>query len=118
MDLKEFIENALVDIAGGIENAQKHEEYGGNVAPSQIAGHDFPEGQGVSTKARITSTVIQFDVAVTVENSVSGKGTGKGAIWVAEAKGELSAERSSSSITRIKFSVPLVFKPNEKSWSK
>ena len=83
MNLEEFVRNTLVEIAEGVEAAQNHDKSGGQIAPSAIGGHELPEGKGVTHQARIVSTVIEFDVAVTTSNLIEGKASGKGKILVA-----------------------------------
>ena len=116
MDLKDFISKTLIDIADGVELAQQHESNGGQIAPSHHGGHKFPDGLGVASNSRIMSTIIEFDVAVITSSKVEAEGSSKGRIFVAEAGGKLGGEHSSSNATRIKFSVPFIFKPNSKEW--
>ena len=116
MELKDFIQTTLIDVAEGIEAAQLHDRVGGQIAPSGHGGHDFPVDKGVASNSRIMSTVIQFDVAITSTNSIAGEANSKGRILVAEASGKIEGEHTSSKATRIQFSVPFIFSPNKKNW--
>src|SRR5215813_10477735 len=86
MDLREFVHGALKDVVLGIQDAQREEGIGGYIAPKSIGGHEFPKDSGVSFRARIVSTVMKFDVAVTAERGKKGGGTAGVRIAVVEAK--------------------------------
>ncbi len=115
MNLKEFIESALIDIVEGIRASQES-PLGGLVAPDQTGGHSFAIGKGVSDTGRITSTIAEFDVAVVVEEQNKTTGAVKAGIKVFSAgvNGEIADHKSTT--TRIKFSVPIVLPKNAKKW--
>jgi hypothetical protein len=108
MQLKEFVENALIDILSGISSARSHESLGRKIAPAHAGGHDYPGGRGVSNSARITSTVVEFDVAVTTATSDSSSAGGSGQIVIAKFGADESSSESNETVTRMKFSVPII----------
>jgi hypothetical protein len=109
MDLREFVHSALKDLVLAIQDAQKEEHIGQYIAPSELIGHhQFPANSGVSHSSRFISTVMQFDVAVTAERGKTG-GAGAGIrIAVVEAKLGGEAETKDTTVSRIRFSVPIL----------
>jgi len=116
MNLREFIKDALVDISAGISEAQENETFGGQIAPSKTGGHEYAQEKGVSTKGQIVSTVIEFDVAVTVQKAAKAAGSGKAQIVIFKGDASVEAGLNTESVSRLKFSVPFVFRPNDKQW--
>lgn len=116
MDLKEFIGLALSDIVQGVLEAQqtlgKNGKYINPELSTQQGTHE-ENGNLVSIQGQLVQTV-EFDIAVTAT-----KGTGtKGGIGVVAgvfalgSQGQSSAENSS--VSRIKFSVPVTLPYGEK----
>mgnify|MGYP001131451635 CR=1 FL=1 len=116
MDLREFVSMTLQDIVKGIQEAQKVEGVGGCIAPSGIGGHNFSSSSDISHNGRIVSTVVRFDVALTVEKSETSGG--KGGVSIAVLSAGLGAQVSSknSAASRIQFAVPVVLPTNKRSW--
>jgi hypothetical protein len=103
MDLETFIAETLRQIVKGVKTAQQHEDCkGASINPiDPRPGH--PHGQVVRVKE------IEFDVAVTV--SEGSERQGKGNIGVASILGiggHASSTSANSSVSRIKFAVPLI----------
>ena len=99
MDLETFIAETLRQIVKGVKEAQHHEDCKGAVInPLGPPGH----GSQVATEQ------IDFDVALTV--SEGSEKQAKGSIGVAffGIGGQGSSTTGSSSVSRIKFSVPLI----------
>jgi hypothetical protein len=98
LQLDEFIENALVQIASGVLNANVRltgsNDLTGNVPFIMQRGCDSGESTGVS-----------FDVAVITKTSTQAEAGGKFRIFVVDAAvdGKLKYEREN--ISRIKFKV-------------
>lgn len=95
MQLDEFVQTVLVQIASGISKA--------NV---ELTGVDDPTGNipylmdlGNGEKA------IAFDVAVTTQSAVEGELSGRSKIFVADASLEGKATRFSEQVSRVQFSV-------------
>lgn len=100
MDLQEFVTKTLSQISAGVTNAKTHDE---RIAPKIGLGGDNPKVLRTFHGAD-SVFLVEFDVAVT---------TGKGAadeitvLSVASAKGGAKGSLENSSVSRIKFSVPL-----------
>lgn len=95
MQLDEFVQTVLVQIASGISKA--------NV---ELTGVDDPTGNipylmdlGNGEKA------IAFDVAVTTQSAVEGELSGRSKIFVADASLEGKATRFSEQVSRVQFRV-------------
>ena len=88
MELKEFIKSALKDIVDAVEEIRKD------------SSRDMYLTTGKEQRT------VEFDIAVTIEDSSSG--TGKAGIKVfqlVEGGGEVSSAQKNSSISRIQFGV-------------
>lgn len=117
MDLKEFIKESIVQIAQGIEEANKElEESPAMVNPIHVvANSDSAQAYARTRKAshdnpgtRIVEKV-DFDVAVVAETGEGGEIGAKlsiASIGIG-AKGETTSMNKSES--RIKFSIPMVY---------
>lgn len=108
MDLQIFISNSLTQIMNGIHDAQV--SYGKDlnkkdeqlfkplIAPTHIHGLEK------------NNTRIEFDISVTVISNkiyvIEGKANMKSGIGL---DGKLNSENSNSSISRVKFSVPVIY---------
>jgi hypothetical protein len=106
MDLQEFVNSSLQQIAAGVAAAQATD---GRIAPAIRGGEDDPKilrtfhnSEGVF--------LVEFDVAVTVsEASEKGVGGGITVLSVAAAKGDVKRSLANSSVSRVKFSVPITY---------
>jgi hypothetical protein len=89
MELKQFVKNVLKDLVDAVEEVR----------------HESTRDMKLSSHKESNQTV-EFDIAVTVEDSTTG--TGKAGIKVfqiIEGGGELSKEQKNSSVSRVKFGV-------------
>ena len=109
MDLKEFVGQALTEIVQGVLNAQSALGKNGKCINPQLStqqGSLEELGKLVSIQGQLVQA-IEFDVAVT---ATKGKGT-KGGIGVVAGVLALGSQGQSnsenSSVTRIKFTVPV-----------
>ena len=108
MKLQEFVSETLKEIIAGVKESQKYaESEGAWVSPRMFTRGDKTSIRYLADKDHANIEQIEFDVAVT---STEGSATEAGAgIFVAAiglgAKGKSDA--SSSSVSRIKFSIPL-----------
>ena len=93
MELDEFIRTALVKVLSGIREAQNDESVGAFVVPGNDGGHEYPKNSRVSSSARLKSTIIDFDVAITVESS--DKTGGGGGIKIAGIGADIKGESAS-----------------------
>lgn len=89
MEIKEFVKNVLKDIVDAVEEIRRESS-----RDMHLASH------------KDTNQTIEFDIAVTVEDST--KGSGRAGIKVfqfIEGGGDISNELKNSSVSRIKFGV-------------
>ncbi len=102
MDVKDFISESLRQIIDGVKDAQKHAEKNGAYVSPDVSRY-------VDDPAYTKSQNIEFDIAVTSQES-SEKG-GKGGLKIpipfvdVEAGAEAKSGRTNGSISRIKFEV-------------
>lgn len=109
MDLQEFVTQTLTQIVEGVRESQiRTKDLGAKVNPHLNSPHSEMGKQGfLHAGGGQVAQVVQFNVALSV---IEGTGTKAGiGIFAAAislgASGESKAE--SSSISRVKFSVPL-----------
>ncbi|WP_416139925.1 hypothetical protein ACM26W_05985 [Halomonas sp. HK25] len=116
MELDEFVKSVLVNVLSGVKKAQNSEGVGAFVVPSGDGGHDYPKNSRVSSSARLKSTIIDFDVAVTVESSDTT--SGGGGLKIAEIGADLKGEATSkdTKVSRIQFGVPIMLPENQRNW--
>jgi hypothetical protein len=116
MELKDFVRSVLVDILSGIREAQNTEGVGGFVVPQGIGGHDYPKDRGVTNEALITSTIVQFDIAVTAEDSE--RTSGEGGLRVAVLRAGVEGESTSRDVrvSRVQFSIPILLPETQRQW--
>lgn len=109
MELKDFVKNTLIQIVDGVIEAERElEQKGATVNPvggyfdqKQVGGRTWSFKDGITE-------VVDFDVALTnseKEGSSAGIGVLLGSINLG-AKG--ASEETITSVTRIKFSVPVL----------
>lgn len=115
MNLSEFVQEVLTEVVAGIRAAQAGEG-GAFVVPSGDGGHQYASHPRLSASARLKSTVVDFDIAVTVEDA--SKGGGGGGIKVfgigANVQGELSSK--DTTVSRIQFAVPILLPESQRNW--
>ena len=119
MDLDEFVKEVLTKIVSGIRKAQEEEGAGAFIVPDGDGGHEYAKHSRVASNARLKSTIVDFDIALTVEES--GKTTGGGSLKVASILGANVAGETASKdtkISRIQFGVPVLLPESQKQWHK
>lgn len=115
MDLKDFVKNTLTQIVEGVIEADKELQekgasvnpIGGNFDQKQVGGRVWGFDDGITES-------VNFDVALTnseKEGTSGGIGVLLGSINLG-AKG--ASEESVTSVTRIKFNVPLLLPKGKK----
>jgi uncharacterized protein YbaR (Trm112 family) len=116
MDLDEFVKSVLVNVLTGIKEAQEADGVGAFVVPGGDGGHEYPKNARVSNSARLKSTIIDFDVAVTVESG--DKAAGGGGLKIAGFGAKLEGEVTSkdTKVSRIQFGVPIMLPENQRNW--
>ena len=115
MKLSEFVEEVLSEIVAGIRAAQAGAN-GAFIVPGGDGGHDYASHPRLSTSARLKSTIVDFDIALTVEESSMGSGSGGVKVFGigANLKGELSSK--DTTVSRVQFAVPLLLPESQKDW--
>lgn len=113
MELKEFIVNALTDITGAIKDCQENIDNGAIFAPTNTKAENkinTPTGELVVSE-------IAFDVAVTASSENTDGVSGGGGISVLSLnfglKGSNEDKTMESTISRIRFAIPLVYPPTD-----
>jgi hypothetical protein len=106
MNLREFVSTVLTDIINGVRDAQeeagKSPDSGAIVAPGTYLYPDGTPEEGSRPQN------VEFDVAVTSEEGKSSK-KGLGIVVASIGIGaQGQSEAKSSSVSRIKFIIPLV----------
>jgi hypothetical protein len=95
IELREFVRATLLDVLNGVDDARKDETVGARA--------------GITWTGRTTSEAakVEFDVAVTAENTDAAKGNGgvKVAVFSVGVSGEVSSKNTT--VSRIKFAVPI-----------
>lgn len=116
MNLDQFINSVLVSVLSGIKRAQEDAIIGAYVVPGGDGGHQYPQNARVSYNAKIKSTIIDFDVAITVETS--DKANGGGGLKIAGMGAKLKGESVTrdARVSRIQFGVPIMLPENQKNW--
>jgi hypothetical protein len=107
MELKDFIVRALADIVGAVKESQEAaKEVGARIAPDVVVRD---ADRKTLTRSGEPITQVEFDVAVTASDSSETKG-GVGVLAGIFTLGSAGQSASgSSSVTRIRFAVPVVF---------
>jgi hypothetical protein len=103
MDLKEFISESLVQIQEGVQDAIHRRQ-----AKKDSSGVINPVWGNADDISAEHCQDVEFDVAVTVSDKMSGSAKGGLKIYVAEFGGEGSKSSERSTVNRLKFSVPVV----------
>jgi hypothetical protein len=116
MELKDFVRSVLANVIMGVREAQQIEGVGGFVVPAGIGGHDYPQHPRVHNQARITSTIVDFDIAVTAEDTeaTSGRAGLKVAVFGAGVAGESASK--DVQVSRIQFAVPVLLPESKRQW--
>jgi len=109
MDLKEFISETLSQIVSGVKGAQESaKRHGAEINPELFGNVQELAKEGiVQTNSGGSTTIVEFDVALTV---TEGTGT-KGGIGVFTGMVNLGSSGQSKSenisVSRVQFKVPL-----------
>ncbi|MDO9165059.1 MAG: hypothetical protein Q7U13_03035 [Rhodoferax sp.] len=109
MDLQEFIKKALVDIVAGVADAREEaQKQGATIGSNPVYGH-LREAKIITDKSERPVSNVEFDIALAEANAKDTKG-GIGVFLGTVGLGTQGASHGeSSSHSRIKFSVPIVF---------
>ncbi|MBK8816675.1 MAG: hypothetical protein IPN42_14745 [Methylococcaceae bacterium] len=115
MNLDEFVKEVLTKIVAGIREAQANDG-GAFIVPAGDGGHAYANHSRVSSNGKLKSTIVDFDIALTVEDS--SKTSGGGGLKVAGIGANLEGESSSkdTKISRIQFGIPILLPESQKKW--
>jgi len=116
MELEEFVKAVLSQIVAGVRGAQEVAGVGAFVVPAGIGGHDFAGHPRVSMKAYLTSTIVDFDIAVTAEETSSTSGGGGLKVAGIGASLERESTARDARVNRIQFAVPILLPESQKQW--
>lgn len=116
MELNDFVKTVLVQVLSGVREAQKDKNVGAFVVSGKDGGHQLPSNSRVSNSAQLKSTIIDFDVAISVESF--DKVSGRGGLKVAGIGGSVDGELSSKDtrVSRIQFGIPILLPQTERNW--
>lgn len=98
MELRDFIKTSLVDILGGIQDAQS--EVNENASAKGAINPAFGELKDVMEK-------VEFDIAVTAGSESGGKMGGSINVYAAKFNAGIFGKTNDSKVSRLKFSVPI-----------
>lgn len=101
MNIQQFVTVALVEIASGVSDANDELEN------RKISSRANPPKDRNDSTVRINRHEIEFDIAVTAEQKNGKKGEAGLKVLSVGAQGEMSSEKSQSTVSRIKFKIPL-----------
>ncbi len=106
MDVSQFVQETVLGILKGVTDAQQDEAQGKGVSPifHFNMGHS-KDHRGIFVHGDTNYTIVEFDLAVTTE---TGGGSNGGIKVLGFVTGDLSAEHTRGTASRIKFSVPIV----------
>ncbi len=117
MELRDFVKEVLTQIVDGVRDAQQSNG-GAFVVPAGDGGHKYAEHPRFASSARIKSTIVDFDVAITAEDS--DKAGAKAGVKVFSvqfgAEGEIASKNST--VSRVQFAVPLLLPESKREWHK
>lgn len=109
MDIREFIINTLVQIVQGVDDAnEKLKETGSFISSKNI--RPLRDGTTYNTETYDLVNLIEFDIAVTVNEKDSTNGGMGIKIASFNIGGGLQNENSNQAINKIKFNIPLTLK--------
>jgi len=109
MNLDEFIKLTLSQIVNGVDDASRESK--GKIAPEIGMGDEDPKILRTMDDNRGVF-LIEFDIALVASDKSEGGGSAEVSVYVVTAKGEKSKTTESSSIHRVKFSVPVSYGPS------
>ncbi len=106
MDIKDFIENSLLQIVEGVNNAnEKIKNFGALISSKNV--RPLREGTTFNTNTGDLVNLIEFDIGVTVNEKDTTSGGAGIKIAGLNIGGDLQNESVNQRISRIKFSIPL-----------
>ena len=115
--LDDFVQQTLTQIARGVSAFEEaHKESGITARPSmymkgELAGKSTSEaGLLYLGHEEGYASLVNFDVAITEEDSEAAKAGAGIKVWFANAGGDIEAVKGNSAVNRIQFTIPLKLK--------
>ena len=118
MKLSEFVQEVLTEIVAGVREAQS-KEGGAFIVPGGDGGHKYASHPRIGVGGLLKSTIVDFDIALTVEESSKGGGGGSLKVFGvggANVQGELASK--DTTVSRIQFAVPVLLPQAQREWHK
>ena len=106
MTLEEFVSDTLIQIVRGVESARQKSL---RVAPRVINFTESDTPVVHADAANPRAFIVDFDVAVTVSKTTDTEAKGGVSIHVFEAGGHRSSSSERSTVSRVKFAVPVTY---------
>jgi len=113
MSLREFVKESLVEIVQGVKEAQEEtKETGALVNPRVLAtGTAYTYIRGDGPHGGLVVTQMEFDVALKLAEGTGGKAAIGVVAGILGIGGEVKSEETTSHVSRLKFSVPVLLPP-------
>jgi hypothetical protein len=109
MDIKDFVENTLLQIVQEVNSAnEKLKDTGAIISSKNV--RPLREGTTYNSSTYDLVNLIEFDIAVTVNEKDTANGGMGIKIAGISIGGRLQNETANQSINKIKFSIPLTLK--------
>ncbi len=115
MNLEKFVKEVLTEIVSGIRGAQKVKG-GAFIVPAGDGGHEYAKHPRVSSSAHIKSTIVDFDIALTVEDSSKGSDGGGLKVFGTGANVQGEAASRDTTVSRIQFAIPILLPVSQRKW--
>lgn len=114
MDVREFVKQSLLDIIGGVVDAQNEIK---SLAPDAKISPAYAKHEpdaGVVANRRQSVSLIEFDIAVTVAHAGKAEagGSAKGgvlSVFSGTVEGAVEYAQERSNVSRLRFDVPIAF---------
>ncbi|MGI9012859.1 MAG: hypothetical protein ACR2GY_01255 [Phycisphaerales bacterium] len=106
MNLKDFVAQTLVQIAEGVTKAAKGAGESGAIVNPEISVHSMAD-PGMTSRKRPKNQLIEFDLAVTVDNSSSAKAGAGLRVFGIGATADGATASATQHVSRVRFSVPM-----------
>src|SRR3954466_4485865 len=107
VELRDFISTCLQEIVGGIYDAQRNSQLGQFIVPEVIGRDDIAKNNLINGTGTVTTTVVEFDVAVTAESSSGKDGKAGVKVWGVGISSGLQSGTKDTIVSRILFGVLL-----------
>ncbi|MFC3203237.1 hypothetical protein ACFOEW_15605 [Alteromonas oceani] len=113
MELKEFIKTALSEIIEAVSEASDHAaQHEAKIGSTQMQGY-LKEAKATWDENGHAISQVDFDIALTEGNKSNTKGGIGVHLGAVKLGTDGSSQNENSSLSRIKFSVPVVFSPSK-----